>query len=72
MSQAVVEVVFIPLVAGLDIATGDNKKLIDETLSTIKSQPGCGSLYYGRQIEHPDILQFLIGKFASRAINLNA
>jgi len=65
MSQAVVEAVFIPLVAGLDITTGDGKKLIDETLSTIKSQPGCSAIYYGRQLEHPDVLQFLIGKSAS-------
>ncbi|KAF2174870.1 hypothetical protein K469DRAFT_612899 [Zopfia rhizophila CBS 207.26] len=60
MGPVTTEVVYVPLISGLDLATGENKKIWEETLQTITEQPGCLSLFWGRQIEHPDVIQMAV------------
>ncbi|KAF2470414.1 uncharacterized protein BDR25DRAFT_287334 [Lindgomyces ingoldianus] len=60
MSEQTTEIAYIPLASGLDLSSGDTQKMLEETLGTIKSQPGCKSLFWGRQIEHPDVMQMVI------------
>jgi hypothetical protein len=55
------EVVYIPLKEGLDIGSGDDKALLESTLSTIGKQKGLKSLYWGLQIEDQNVLQMCIG-----------
>lgn len=64
MPERTTEICILPLVAGLDLNSGDTKKLWEDALTTIKSSPGCESLYWGRQVEHPDVVQMMIGGHA--------
>ena len=60
--EATTEIVMIPLLPGLDLDTGDAKEILDSIFSTIADQPGYQKIFYGRQVEHPDILQACISK----------
>ncbi|KAF2869018.1 hypothetical protein BDV95DRAFT_596689 [Massariosphaeria phaeospora] len=59
MSQ-VTEIASIPLLPGLDLTTGDTHSTWTEFLGMVAGQPGCKSVYWGRQVEHPDIVQLAI------------
>ncbi|KAF2685524.1 hypothetical protein K458DRAFT_416757 [Lentithecium fluviatile CBS 122367] len=60
MSSPVTEIAYMPLVAGTDLTTGDAKLIWDGMLKTIAAQPGCKSVYWGLQVENPDIAQLAI------------
>ncbi|KAF2786583.1 hypothetical protein K505DRAFT_411893 [Melanomma pulvis-pyrius CBS 109.77] len=60
MSEPVTEIVQIPLAAGIDLSTGDSQRIWNETLSTIRSQPGCTAVYSGLRLENPQIAQMAI------------
>ncbi|OCL07822.1 hypothetical protein AOQ84DRAFT_354782 [Glonium stellatum] len=54
------EVVVLPLLPGLDLGSGDAKALWESILKTISEQPGYQKMFWGRQVEHPDIAQLCI------------
>ncbi|KAI8939799.1 hypothetical protein NX059_003538 [Plenodomus lindquistii] len=60
MSARTIEVVYLPTKAGLDLSSGEAKTARDNTLNTIAKQPGVQALYWGTQVEHPDILQVVV------------
>lgn len=61
MSGTTTEVVYLKLKPGLDLSAGKTKEDWEALLSTIKKQPGAKKLVWGRQIEHPDIVQIVEG-----------
>lgn len=63
MSGPVTEIAYLPLIPGLDLSSGEHKKLLDGFLGTIAAQQGCRLIYWGTQVEHPDILELAIGTF---------
>ncbi|RMZ70146.1 nuclear pore complex subunit [Pyrenophora seminiperda CCB06] len=65
MSYPVAEVAYLPLKPSLDLSSGKIKEAWQSTLRTIASQPGFKTGYWGRQIENPDTLQLVIGKWDS-------
>lgn len=67
MSEPATEICYIPLASGIDLESGDSKLAWQEMLTAIASQPGFKSLYWGRQIEHPDIAQLVICKLSNPA-----
>ncbi|KAF2660653.1 hypothetical protein K491DRAFT_688098 [Lophiostoma macrostomum CBS 122681] len=60
MSVPVLAVAILPLVSGTDLTTGEGKRILEDTLKSLTSRPGCTAVHYGRQIEHPDKLQINI------------
>lgn len=56
------EIVYIPLKTGFDVH-GADKAVLHDCLGTIASQKGLKALFWGIQIEHPDVLQMIIGTF---------
>jgi hypothetical protein len=64
-SGPVTEIVYVPLKAGVDLESLSNKPVFEECLNTIANQAGVKAFYWGRQIEHPDVLQMLIGTYIS-------
>ena len=65
MPTPVTEAAYISLKAGVnleDLNTAESK-VWTESLDTIGSQDGYQRAYYGRQLESPNVLILLIGKF---------
>lgn len=62
MSVPVLEVALLPLKPSTDLTTGDGKRILDDTLKSLISRPGCTAVHYGTQLEHPEILQLNIGQ----------
>ncbi|KAF2197666.1 hypothetical protein GQ43DRAFT_444049, partial [Delitschia confertaspora ATCC 74209] len=60
MGKQVTEIVNLPLHPGTDLQSGDSGKIWTDIAGTISSQDGCQGIYWGRQIEHPDIVQLAI------------
>ncbi|ORY03419.1 hypothetical protein BCR34DRAFT_492426 [Clohesyomyces aquaticus] len=60
MPKQATEICIVPVVAGLDLTSGESKKIWHDGLKTITSVPGCLSLFWGRQIEHPDVVDMII------------
>lgn len=60
MTDQASKLAFLPLKPDLNLDDGEAKQALDSAFSTIAQQPGFKSLYWGRQIEHPDILQLVI------------
>ena len=63
MAQPVTEVVYLPTKPGLDIESGEGKRVWESTVATIIKQPGVRKLYAGKQLEIPDVLQIVAGTF---------
>lgn len=62
MSESTAEVAYLPLKAGVGgLDKGDSPKIWNDTLKTVTSQPGCKGAYWGIQIEHPDIIELVVG-----------
>ena len=61
MTDAITEIVYLPLKPNLNLESGEKKKVLDDTLDTIASQHGLKSLVWGRQIENPDMLEIVVG-----------
>jgi hypothetical protein len=61
MSDPVTEIAYLPLLPNTDLTTGEGQKVWTETLRTITAQLGCKALFWGRQVENPDTVQFVIG-----------
>lgn len=62
MSETTIGIEYLPLKAGVDLEAGEAKSMWEAALDTISKQQGVKSLFWGRQIEHPDILQLAIGR----------
>ncbi|RYO67723.1 hypothetical protein AA0116_g24 [Alternaria tenuissima] len=60
MSETTIGIEYLPLKAGVDLEAGEAKSMWEAALDTISKQQGVKSLFWGRQIEHPDILQLAI------------
>jgi len=58
--QSTTEVVTLPFLPGLDLGAGDPKEAWDSVLRTVADQPGYQKIFWGRQVEHPDIVQLCI------------
>ncbi|KAH8727141.1 hypothetical protein GQ44DRAFT_128633 [Phaeosphaeriaceae sp. PMI808] len=56
----VTEVVYMHLKPGLDLESGEGAAVLEDSLKVLEKQEGLKTLYYGRQIEHPDILQMVV------------
>lgn len=65
MLDVTTEVVYLPFRTGLDLSMGEKKEHWEDTLNTIKRQPGAIRVLWGRQIEHPDTIQLVIGMLFS-------
>ena len=65
MLDVTTEVVYLPLKTGLDLSAGKEKEQWEDILSTIKRQPGAIRILWGKQIEHPDTVQLVIGMLFS-------
>lgn len=65
MSRGVTEFAFIPLLAGANIEDPSTSAgtVWKECLATAEKQKGFQRLYWGRQIENPSVLEFLVGEF---------
>lgn len=61
MSEQTVEIVYLPLRAGLDLESGAAKSAWDSTLATVAKQPGLKMLFWGRQIEDKSVAQIVAG-----------
>jgi hypothetical protein len=59
--MTIAELAYLPLAPGVDLTTGDHKKSWDAGLKTLSSQKGYRNAFWGRQIEHPEILDLVIG-----------
>ncbi|KAF2846042.1 hypothetical protein T440DRAFT_433530 [Plenodomus tracheiphilus IPT5] len=59
MSGRLVEVASVPVKAGLDLSVGEAKTAWDYAVDTIAKQSGLRSLYWGFQVEHPDVIQMI-------------
>lgn len=59
------EIVLFSLKPGLDIdtASSEGEQLKREVFTTISQQPGCQAIYYGREVEKPDILEAIFGSY---------
>jgi hypothetical protein len=62
MPETTIGVEYLPLKAGVDLEAGEAKSIWEAALNTISKQPGVKSLFWGRQIEHPDILQLVVSR----------
>jgi len=60
MTQQVSEVAILPLKPEIDIESGDLKTALHAALQALADQAGCQKILYGRQVEHPDVLQLSI------------
>ncbi|KAF2121961.1 hypothetical protein BDV96DRAFT_537006 [Lophiotrema nucula] len=60
MSKKATEIAILPIPASVDLASGDSGKIWTDTLTTITSQAGAIAAYWGRQIEHPDVVQLVV------------
>jgi hypothetical protein len=60
MSNDATEVCYLPLKEDIDLEEEESKAILNDTLDTIARQDGLKSLYYGKQIEKPDIMQLVI------------
>ncbi|KAH7049244.1 hypothetical protein B0J12DRAFT_99219 [Macrophomina phaseolina] len=56
----VTENAILPVKAGLDLGQGEAASIWRSTLDTIKAQPGCQRLVWGRQRENLDYAQMLV------------
>lgn len=65
MLDVTTEVVYLPFKTGLDLSAGEKKEIWEDVLSTIKRQPGAIRVLWGRQIEHSDTVQLVIGMLFS-------
>ncbi|KAF2752254.1 hypothetical protein M011DRAFT_455061 [Sporormia fimetaria CBS 119925] len=54
------EITSIPLKPKVDIDSGDGHKKFTTLLTLIASQPGCRTVYWGRQCEYPDTVQLVV------------
>ena len=60
--MTIIEIAIVPLKGGHDVESDQGKKVFqDKILSVIKAQPGCQEIYWGRQVEHNETVQMLIG-----------
>jgi hypothetical protein len=66
MSSEATEVCYLPLKEDIDLEEEETKAILNDTLDTIARQDGLKSLYYGKQIEKPDIMQLVISMSKSR------
>ncbi|KAH6629686.1 hypothetical protein C7974DRAFT_336357 [Boeremia exigua] len=57
MCGTTVQIEYLPLKGGVDLATGQDRRAWEATLDTLGKQPGLKSLFWGRQTENPDVLQ---------------
>jgi hypothetical protein len=55
------EVAILPLKPGADIESGELKTALDAALKYMSEAEGVQSIFYGRQVEHPDFLELSIG-----------
>lgn len=62
MPRRATEIATLPLLPGTDLTTGEADKTWQAAVSTIASQPGNISVHWGLQVEHPDVVQFVIGE----------
>ncbi|OCK79313.1 hypothetical protein K432DRAFT_355207 [Lepidopterella palustris CBS 459.81] len=60
MPPQATEIATLPLIAGAKLDSGDIGKLWDDALNTIAKTPGYQKMFWGRQVEHPDVLQLCI------------
>ncbi|KAF2024696.1 hypothetical protein EK21DRAFT_117541 [Setomelanomma holmii] len=73
MATEATEVCYLPFQSGIDLEEADHKAVLTDTLDTIAKQDGMKSLYYGKQVENPDVSQMAKyskdgwGKFADEA-----
>lgn len=72
------EIATLPLDAGanLEDPQSSSSKIWQSALDTISQQDGYQRLYWGRQVENPQIMMLLVGKelpyrFAASAIDLH-
>ncbi|KAF2278455.1 uncharacterized protein EI97DRAFT_456850 [Westerdykella ornata] len=54
------ELVSVPLKHGFDLTQGEGLEILRKCQNIISSQPGCKALFWGRRIEHPDIVQLVV------------
>ncbi|KAF2000395.1 hypothetical protein P154DRAFT_466070 [Amniculicola lignicola CBS 123094] len=57
MSDPVVEVAYLPMVAGINLEKGEQATIWSDTLTTIAAQPGFIAQYWGFKIEEPETVQ---------------
>ncbi|CBX97997.1 hypothetical protein IAQ61_010103 [Plenodomus lingam] len=60
MAERTIEVVYIPIKAGVNLEAGEAKEVWNNTIATIAKQPGLNAFYWGFQVEHPDVVQMVI------------
>jgi len=65
MTDAVTEIVYLPLKPNLDLSASEHKAVLDDTLDTIARRKGLKSLVWGRQVEKPDVLEIVQGSLAT-------
>jgi hypothetical protein len=65
MSQAVSEIATLPLRADVNLDSGEDKQILDDTLATIAKQLGFKSMYLGLKVEDPGVMQMVISMLYS-------
>jgi hypothetical protein len=63
MSQAVSEIAILPLHPGVNLESGEDKQILDDTLATIAKQHGFKNMYWGLKVEDPSVLQMVISTY---------
>lgn len=61
ISGPVTEIVYIQLKSGIDLDDPSNKAILEECIGTIARQAKIDALFFGRQVENPDVLQMVVG-----------
>jgi hypothetical protein len=61
MLDVTTEIVYLPLKPNLDLSADEKKQQWEDTLDTIKRQPGVVRVLWGRQIENPNTVQLVVG-----------
>lgn len=68
MPRKLTEIAYLPIPTSIDLESGDTREKWRSTLAIPSSQPGFLALYWGRQIENPNIVQGIIGKSSFRPL----
>jgi hypothetical protein len=63
MSQAVSKIATLPLRPGVNLESGEDKQILDDTFATIAKQHGFKNMYWGLKVEDSSVLQMVISTY---------
>jgi len=71
MAQFVLEIVNLPIPATTDLESGPAAERWQEALTIGAGTPGCLAIFWGRQIENPNVVDVVISEFILKDLSLS-